>query len=41
MRTQDYVKVEPSTEGFLRKLDYPEDEPADLLYMVTPNKEEL
>jgi hypothetical protein len=42
MRTQqDYVKTDPWTEGFLRKLDYPDEEPADLLHMVTPTKEEL
>jgi hypothetical protein len=39
--TQDYIKANPSTEGFLRKLDYPDEEPADLLHMVTPTKEEL
>ena len=38
---QDYAKTDPSTEAFLRKLDYTEDEPADLLHMVTPTKEEL
>ena len=41
IRTQDYVKANPSTEVFLRKLDYPDEEPADLLHMVTPTKEEL
>jgi hypothetical protein len=41
MREQDHVKADPSTEAFLGKLDYPEDEPADLLHMVTPTKEEL
>jgi hypothetical protein len=38
---QDYAKTDHSTEVFLRKLDYADDEPADLLHMVTPTKEEL
>jgi hypothetical protein len=41
MGTPNYVKADPSTEGFLRKLDYSDEEPADLLHMVTPTKEEL
>jgi hypothetical protein len=41
MRPQDHVQADPSTESFLRKLDYPEDEPADLSRMVTPTKDEL
>jgi uncharacterized coiled-coil protein SlyX len=41
MRPQDHAQTDPLTESFLRKLDYPEDESADLSHMVTPTKEEL